>query len=305
MGIITSGSFAKALYPGVSKWWGEAYDEWAVEYTDLFETHTSKRAFEEDVQFTGLGLAAIKREGNAIVYDSMRQGYVTRYVPVNYGLGFIITKEMVSDDLYNVIGKKRSRFLAFSLRQTKEIVGGNVYNRCTSGTYLGADGKSLLNTGHVNYTGGTYSNTLSVGADLSEAALEQAGIAIAKTTNDRGLKISLRSEKLILPVDLEYEAERILGSPYRVGTADNDVNALRSTGKFPKGVTLNHYLTDTNAWFIKTNLREDGLKYYSREGVKFAVDGEFDTENAKFKATERYAFGWTDPRAIYGSVGAS
>ncbi len=305
MGIITSGSFAKALYPGVSKWWGEAYDEWAVEYTDLFDKNTTKRAYEEDVQFTGLGLAAIKREGNSIVYDSMTQGFVTRYVPVNYGLGFIITSEMVKDDLYSIIGKKRSRFLAFSMRQTKEVVGANVYNRAGNATYSGADGVSLLSGSHVNFTGGTFANQLSTAADLSEAALEQACIDIGKTTNDRGLKISLRSECLVLPIELEFEADRILSSPYRVGTADNDVNSLRAKGKFPKGVKLNHYLTDTNAWFIKTNLREDGLKYYSREGVKFAVDGEFDTENAKFKATERYAFGWTDPRAIFGSLGSS
>ena len=304
MGIVTSGSFSKALYPGVSKWWGQAYDEWSVEYTDLFESNSSKRAYEEDVQFTGLGLANVKREGASITYDSMSQGWVTRYVPVNYGLGFIITKEMVEDDLYGVIGRKRARFLAFSMRQTKEIVGANIYNRATSGTYTGADAVALLSTVHVNYTGGTFSNRPSVHADLAEASLEAACIAISKLQNDRGLRISLAADCLVIPTDLVFEAERILKSPYRVGTADNDVNALHALGKFPKGVKVNHYLSDTDAWFIRTNLREDGMKCYNRKGVSFGVDNEFDTENAKFKATERYAFGWTDPRGIFGSVGA-
>lgn len=304
MAIINSGSFAKALYPGVSKWWGQAYDEWDVEYSDLFEASSSRRAYEEDVQFTGLGLAAIKREGAAITFDSMTQGFLTRYVPVNYGLGFVITKEMVEDDLYGIVGKKRARFLAFSMRQTKEQVGANVYNRATNTAYTGGDGLELLSTAHLNYTGGTFANELTVAADLSEASLEQACIDIAKLENDRGLNISLAGDCLIVPVDLMFEAERILGTPYRVGTTDNDVNALRSMGKFPGGVKVNHYLTDTEAWFIRTNLREDGMKYISRKDVQFGVDNEFDTENAKFKATERYAFGWTDPRGLFGSPGA-
>jgi hypothetical protein len=304
MAVITSGSFAKALYPGVNSWWGQAYDEWAEEYTDLFNKVSSKRAYEEDVQFTGLGLAAIKREGDAVTFDSMQQGFLTRYVPVNYGLGFVITKEMVEDDLYGVIGKKRARSLAFSMRQTKEQVAANVYNRAFNPSFTGGDGVELLSAAHLNYTGGTFSNELATAADLSEAALEQSCIDIAKMENDRGLAISLSGDCLIVPVDLMFEAERILGSPYRVGTGDNDVNALRSMGKFPGGVKVNHYLTDTDAFFIRTNLREDGLKYVERKAVAFTVDNEFDTENAKFKATERYAFGWTDPRALYGSPGA-
>jgi len=211
---------------------------------------------------------------------------------------------MVEDDLYGIVGKKRARFLAFSMRQTKEQVAANVYNRATSNTYTGGDGVELLSTAHLNYTGGTFANELTVAADLSEASLEQACIDIAKLENDRGLNISLAGDCLIVPVDLMFEAERILGTPYRVGTSDNDVNALRSMGKFPGGVKVNHYLTDTDAWFIRTNLREDGMKYISRKDVQFGVDNEFDTENAKFKATERYAFGWTDPRGLFGSPGA-
>ena len=304
MAIITSSSFAKALFPGVSKWWGQAYDEWQPQYPHLFDEQSSRRAYEEDVQYTGLGLAAIKREGNSVTYDGMEQGWLTRYVPVVFALGFVITREMVEDDLYGVIGPKRAQSLAFSLRQTKEIAGANVYNRAFNASFLGGDGIELLSGVHKNFTGGTFANELATAADLSEASLEQACIDIAKLKNDRGLRISLAGECLIIPVDLMFEAERILGSPYRVGTSDNDISALHAMGKFPKGVKVNHYLTDADAWFIKTNLRSDGMKYINRREVQFAMDNEFDTENAKFKATERYAFGWTDPRCLFGSPGA-
>lgn len=304
MAIVTSSSFAKALFPGVSKWWGVAYDEWAAQHVDLFNEQNSRRAYEEDVQYTGLGLAAIKREGNSVSYDGMEQGFLTRYVPVVYALGFIITREMVEDDLYGVVGPKRARALAFSMRQTKEQVAANVYNRAFNSSFTGGDGVELLSTAHLNFTGGTFANKLTTDADLSEAALEQACIDIAKLKNDRGLRISLMGESLIIPVDLMFEAERILATPYRVSTSDNDINALHAMGKFPRGVKVNHYLTDLDAWFIRTNLREDGMKYINRRDVQFAMDNEFDTENAKFKATERYAFGWTDPRGLFGSQGA-
>jgi hypothetical protein len=302
--MIVSGSFAKDLYPGVRKWWGQAYDEYKTEYTELFESEKTTRAYEEYVQFTGLGLAAVKREGASVTYDDMRQGWVTRFIPVNYALGFAITREMVSDGISGVVGKKRARYLAFSLRQTKEIVGANVYNRATNTAYTMPDGQALLSTAHVNYTGGTFSNRLSTDSDLSEAALEQLCIDIAGATNDRGLKIALRPDKLCIPYQLEFEAERILGSPYRVGTADNDLNALKSLGKFPGGVCISHYFTDTDAFFVRTNLKDDGMVYFSREAARFDMDNEFDTENAKFKASERYSFGVGDPRALYGTSGA-
>ncbi len=302
--MIVSGSFAKDLYPGVRKWWGQAYDEYPVEYTMLFESETTSRAFEEYVQFTGLGLAAIKREGASITYDDMSQGWLTRFVPVNYGLGFVISKEMVEDGISGIVGKKRAKYLAFSLRQTKEIVGANIYNRAFNSAYTGPDAVSLLSTAHVNYTGGTFSNRLSTDADLSEAALEQMCIDIAGAQNDRGLKIALRPDKLLIPYQLEFEAERILGSSYRVGTADNDVNALRSLGKFPGGVGISHYFTDVDAWFCRTNVKDDGLVYFSRNKARFDMDNEFETENAKFKATERYTFGYGDPRTLWGTPGA-
>lgn len=302
--MITTGSFAKALYPGVSKWWGDAYNEWKPQWTELFDSYKTKRAYEEDVQTTGFGLAAVKPEGSGIAYDDSTQGFITRYNPVTYALGFVITKEMVEDDLYGVIGPKRAKALAFSMRQTKEQVAANVYNRAFNSTYAGGDGLELLSTAHVNYTGGTYANELTTAADLSEASLEQACIDIAKLKNDRGLNISLMGDCLIIPVDLMFEAHRILQTQFRVGTSDNDVSALYAMGKFPGGVKVNHYLTDTDAWFIRTNLRQDGLKYFSRREKQFTMDNEWETENAKFKATERYAFGWTDPRALFGSPGA-
>jgi hypothetical protein len=302
--MITTGSFAKALYPGVSTWWGQAYNEWSTQWTELFDQNKTRRAYEEDVQSTGFGLAAVKPEGSGITYDDTTQGFVTRYNPVVYGLGFVITREMVEDDLYGVIGPKRAKALAFSMRQTKEQVAANVYNRAFNGTYAGGDGLELLSGAHLNYNGGTYANELSVAADLSEASLEQACIDIAKLKNDRGLNISLMGECLIISVDQMFEAHRILQTQYRVGTSDNDVSALYAMGKFPGGVKVNHYLTDSDAWFIRTNLRQDGLKYFSRREKQFTMDNEWETENAKFKATERYSFGWTDPRALFGSPGA-
>lgn len=301
---ITSNSFAKALYPGVNAWYGKAYNEYSPEWVRLFETNQSNRAYEEDVGVTSFGLAQKKPEGQAISYDDESQAFLTRYAHVVYALGFIVTREAFEDDLYDVVGQRRAQGLAFSMRQTKEIVGANVYNRAFNSSFTGGDGVSLLNSAHPNFAGGSQSNILAVAADLSEASLEQACIDIAKWTNDRGLKISLMPRSLIVPVDLMFEAERILKTPYRVGTANNDINALDHMGKFPGGIVVNHYLTDTDAWFIRTNLSNDGLKHFQRRKMEFAIDNDFDTENAKFKASERYSFGWTDWRALYGSPGA-
>lgn len=303
MANIDSGSFAKALWPGINKWYGRAYDEHSVEYTELFETYSSRKQFEEDVGITSFGLAAVKPEGQAISYDVERQGFITRYTHVEYALGFIITRIMVEDDQYDVVASRRARALAFSMRQTKENVAANVYNRAFTASYTGGDGLEMCSAAHINVAGGTWANELSTSADLSEASLEQACIDIMKYTNDRGLKISVTPQKLIIPVDLAFEAERILKSPYRVGTADNDVNALNSMNKFPGGVVVNHYLTDADAWFLRTNA-PDGMKHFERRADEFAIDNDFDTDNAKYKAQARYSFGWTDPRGIFGSPGA-
>ena len=299
----TSSSFAKLLYPGLNKIYGKEYAEHTEEYTDLFDVYGSKRAYEEDLGITSFGLAQKKTEGNAIAYDDEEQAFLTRYRHVVYGLGFVITRELYEDDQYAVVGQRRSKSLAFSMRQTKEIIAANVYNRAFNSSYTGGDGSEMCATDHANFTGGTWANELTTAADLSEASLEQAGIDIMKMKNDRGLNINVMPQSLIIPVDLAYEAERILKSPYRVGTADNDINAIARMGMFPKGVKINHYLTDADAWFIRTNV-PDGLKFFNRRSMEFTIDNEFDTENAKYKSTERYSAGWTDPRAIFGSPGA-
>ena len=298
---ITTGNFSKALWPGINAWYGKAYNEHKVEWTDLFDKYTSRRAWEEDVSVSGFGLAQIKGEGESVAYDSERQGFITRYTHVVYALGFIITREMVEDDLYDVVGQRKARGLAFSMRQTKETLAANVYNRAFSSTYTGGDGKELCATDHPNIAGGTYANELSTAADLSEAALEQACIDLMKFTNDRGLRISIMPQSLIVPVDLAFEADKIMKTEYEVGTANNTVNVVRS--RFPGGVKVNHYLTDTDAWFIRTNC-PDGMKYFERRGDNFAQDDDFDTENAKYKASFRCSFGWSDPRSVFGSPGA-
>lgn len=306
MSVITSSSFAKALWPGINSWYGKEYAEYPVEYTNLFETFSSSRAYEEDVGITSFGLAQVKPEGQGISYDSESQAFITRYSHVVYGLGFIVTREIFEDDQYDVVGQRRARGLAFSMRQTKEIVAANVYNRAFNASYTGADAVAMCSTAHPNFAGGTQSNRSSTDSALSEASLEQAIIDISKWTNDRGLRIQVIPQTLIIPVDLRFEAQRILNSPYRPGTSGatkNDINVLYAEDRFPGGIKTNHYLTSTTAWFLRTNVK-DSLKHFERRGMEFAIDNDFDTENAKFKATERYAFGWTDYRGIYGNAGA-
>jgi len=308
MGVITTSSFAKALWPGVNAWYGDAYNQYPVEWDKLFEKNTSRRAFEEDVGSSHFGLASVKNEGAPITYDSSRQGFTSRYNHVVYALGFIITREIVEDDQYDVVGKQKAQSLAFSMRQTKEIVAANVYNRAFNTSYTGGDGATLIacaaggSASAPNIAGGTYTNGPTVAVDLSEAALEQACIDIASFTNDRGLKIAVRPQTLIIPKELMFEAKRILQTDGRVGTDLNDLNAIKTMGLIPQ-VVVNHYLTDTDAWFIRTDVK-NGLKYFERRADEFGMDEDFDTENAKYKATARYSFGWTDRRAIYGSPGA-
>lgn len=302
MSIINSGSFSKALWPGVNAWYGKAYDEYETEYDQLFDKFTSQKAFEEDVGISSFGLAVNKPEGAGISYDSERQAFTTRYQHAVFALGFVITREMMEDDQYDVVGQRKAQGLAFSMRQTKEVIGANVYNRAFNSSYTGGDGKELISNAHVNIKGGTWSNTLSTAADLSEAALEQAAIDIAGFTNDAGLLIAVRPDSLIIPRQLMFEAKRILGSDGRVGTDNNDLNAVKAMGLIPK-VQVNHFLTDPDAWFIRTNIPH-GMKYFERRADQFDMDNDWDTENAKFKATARYSFGWTDARGLYGSAGA-
>ena len=301
-GVITTSSFAKALWPGVNAWYGKAYNDYTTEWDQLFEKNTSRKAYEEDVGLSSFGLAVIKGEGAPIQYDTERQGFTTRYSHVVYALGFIVTREIFEDDQYDVVGQKKAKALARSMRQTKEIIGANVYNRAFNTSYTGGDGKALLVSDHANVTGGTWSNVLATAADLSEAALEQAAIDIYAFRDDRGLLIAAKPKCLIIPSASQFEAKRILGSDGRVGTDNNDLNAIKTMGIIPE-VKVNHYLTDSDAWFIRTDV-QDSMKYFERRGDAFEMDNDFDTENAKFKATARYSFGWTDPRGLYGSAGA-
>lgn len=302
MSVITTSSFAKALWPGVNAWYGKSYKDYPDEWKSLgFEMNTSKKAYEEDVGLSSFGLASVKTEGGSIAYDSERQGFTTRYNHVVYALGFVITREIYEDDQYDVVGKKKANALARSMKQTKEIVAANIFNRATTSGYTGGDGVTLLNASHPNVAGGTWSNMPTTAADLSEAALEQAFIDIAAFRDDRGLLIAAKPKKLVIAPANTFEAKRILGSDGRVGTDNNDLNAIKTMGIIPE-FTVNHYLTDSDQWTIVTDVM-DGLKYFERRGDAFEMDNDFDTENAKFKATARYSFGWSDPRCVYGSVG--
>ncbi len=303
MAVISTGSLAKALWPGVNSWFGLAYNEYPLEHGEIFTLERSEKNFEEDVNVNGFGLARVKQEGANIGYDDMAQAFLKRYVHVTYALGFIVTREQIEDNLYMKLAEQRSKALAFSMRQTKENVAANVLNRAFSNSYTGADGIELCSTAHLLSKGGTFSNRMATDADLSEAALEQCCIDIMKLKNDAGLNISIMPRKLIIPVDLAFEAERILKSELQNDSANNALNALRAKGVLPEGVAINHYLTDTDAFFLKTNC-PDGMKQFQRRDVQMENDTDFDSENVKYKATERYVFGWTDARGIYGSQGA-
>lgn len=301
-GIITTASHPKALWPGIKAWWGQVYDEHATEYDKLFDSDTSSQNYEEDVQLTGFGLAPRKPEGSGVQYDSEIQGFTTRYTHIAYALGYIVTKEELDDNLYEQVSRRRAAALAMSFRQTKENVGANIYNRAFNSSYTGGDGVSLCNTAHPNVSGGTFANKPLVDADLSEASLEDALIAIMGFQNDRGLLINVMPRSLVVARQNWYNANRILKSTYTPGSADNSINVLKATNALPEGIVMNHYLTSPNAWFVRTNI-QNGLKYYSRVGIQFDQDNDFDTMNAKAKGYERYSFGWTDPRAIYGVNG--
>jgi len=302
MSVITTGNHPRALWPGIHEWWGRKYDEWPEEFSTLFEMETSDKKYEETVEATGFGLAPVKGEGSATQYDSETQGTVNRYTNVAYALGYIVTREELDDNLYEVVSKQRSQALAFSMRQTKENVSANVYNRGFNSSYTFGDGKELLATDHPTVDG-TQSNELATAADLSEASLEDLCIQIMNAKNSRGLDISLMPQRLIIPTNLTFIAERIMKSTLQNDTANNAINALRSKGMLPEGIFVSHYLTDTDAWFVRTNAPA-GMTGFNRVGIEFTQDNDFDTENAKAKCYERYVFGVSDWRGLYGSPGA-
>jgi hypothetical protein len=279
------------------------YSEHPTEYSQIFDMKSSSMAYEEDVQITGFGLATIKTEGAATAYEGHTQGWTKRYTHVAYSKGYIVTREELDDNLYKSRSFKRGKMLAFSFRTTKEIVGANVLNRAFNSSYLGGDGKELLASDHPSLAG-NWSNELATPADLSEASLEELLTDIMEAKNDKGLPIAIRGRTLIVPPALAFTAERILKSSLQNDTANNAVNAIRSMGALPGGCIVNHYLTDPDAWFIKTDC-PDGLLGFNRTGFEFSQDNDFDTMNAKAKGYERYVFGWTDPRGVYGSEGAA
>ena len=303
-GVIMTSNHPKALWPGVKGFWGRTYQDHVTEYTDLFDTDTSDKAYEEFVQITGFGLAPVKPQGKAAEYDSETQGPTTRFVHVAYALGYIVTHEELKDNLYMDVSKTRASSNARAFRQTKERVCANIYNRAFSGSYLGADGKALCATDHPNTSGGTFSNKPAVDADLSEAALEDMLIQIMQATDDRGLLINLMPKSLHIAAANWFNANRILRSTYQTGNANNDINVLNATNALPMGVKLNHYFTSPKAWFVRTNISKGkGLIFLQREAMSFERDNDFNTKNALALGYERYSCGIVDPRAIYGTEG--
>ncbi len=302
-GIITTGSHPKALWPGVHAFWGQVYNEHATEYTDLYEILSSEKAYEEDVQITGFGLAPVKPEGGSIIYDSETQGPVQRYTHIAYALGYKVTFEELRDNLYEVVSMRRAKANAFSINQTIENIAASVYNDAFTGNvFLFGDGVRLCSTAHVNTTGGTYSNELSPSADLTEAALEDICIQAMGLQTDRGLLINIQPQSLHISRQEWFNANRILKSVMQPGTANNDINVLKATNAFPGGVKMNHYFTSAHAWFVRTNC-PNGMQLYWRDKPMFDQDNDFDTKNAKAATYMRLSMGATDPRGILGSNG--
>ena len=302
-GVINTGTHPKLLWPGIHAIWGQVYDQHPKEYPDLYEELSSGKAYEQDVQVTGFGLAPVKGQGAPVQYDSEAQGFITTYSHVAYGLGYIVTFEELQDNLYKEVSTRRAKANAFSMSQTVETVGAFLYNNAFSSTYYTtADGQPIISASHVNATGGTFSNALTPGADLSEASLEDICIQIAQATNDRGLKISLMPQSLHIAPAEWFNANRILKSVLQSDTANNNINVLKATNAFPKGIKVNHYFTNPYAWFVRTNC-PNGMQMFWRNRVMFDQDNDFDTKNAKAASYMRFSVGITDPRGIYGSNG--
>ena len=300
---MTRQQFSKQLQDGLNTVFGMEYDSFPTSYDKIFKTSSSQKAYEEDVLMVGFGGAVEKSEGGAISYDSGQEAWVSRYQHSTIALAFAITEEAVEDGRYGDIGQKYSRALARSMRYTKEVRGASVLNNATSGSYVGGDGVALLSTSHPLTGGGLLANKPTTDADLSEEALEDAMIAIDGFVDDRGIPIMVKAERLIIPRQSQFIAHRILKSVGQSGTANNDTNALKDMGALPGGMDVNVYLSDSDAWYLITNA-SDGLKHFVRRKLKRGTEGDFETGNMRYKASERYSFGWTDYRGIYGSTGA-
>ncbi len=299
---ITTGTHPKALWPGVKAFFGKSYKEKPMVCDMVFSKMTSDKSYEEVVEETGFGLAPQKAEGASVSYDTDAQGYVTRFTNVTYGLGAIITREAIEDNQYESVATRKASKLARSMRQTKENVHANVLNRGYTAGYTGGDGVVLFSASHPSLNG-NQSNTMAVAADLSEAALEDLLIMIRQATDSRGLRIQLEGQKLVVPPALSFEATRIMSSVNQSGTANNDINAMKALGLLPGGVVIWDYLSDSDAFFVVTDAPE-GLMSFQRRALALTQDNDFDTENARMKATERYSVGWGDWRGVYASPGA-
>jgi len=303
---ISRAQLAKELEPGLNSLFGMSYDSYSREYEEIFAIEDSQRAFEEEVLVTGFGGAPVKTEGQGVQFDNASESYTARYTHDTIALAFSLTEEAVEDNLYDSLGKRYVKALARSMANTKEVKGADVLNNAFSSSFAGGDGKALIATDHPLAGGGTAANRATTMADLNETSLEDALIDISTFTDDRGLTISVQATKLVVPPQLVFVADRILESTLRVGTADNDINAIRNTGVLPGGYTVNHYLTDPDAFFLLTTVTEmgEGLKMFQRTAMETSMEPDFSTGNLRYKARERYSFGFSDWRGIYGSQGA-
>ena len=301
---ISRSQLVKELEPGLNALFGLEYNRYENEHAEIFASEASDRAFEEEVMLSGFGSAPVKEEGASVTFDQATESFTARYTHETIAMAFAITEEAIEDNLYDRLAARYTRALARSMANTKQVKAANVLNNAFDSSYTGGDGVELCSAVHPIATGGTFANELATAADLSETSMEQSLIDIAAFVDERGLKIAMQGAKLIIPKELQFTAERILQTPQRVGTADNDINAMASMGMIPMGYRVNHYLTDTDAFFIMTDA-PNGMKQFVRSPIKTAIEGDFDTGNVRFKARERYSFGFSDPRGIFGSPGAA
>jgi len=301
---ISRSQLVKELEPGLNALFGLEYNRYDNEHAEIFTSESSDRAFEEEVMLTGFAGAAIKQEGAGVQFDQASEAYTSRYTHNTIALAFAITEEAIEDNLYDRLASRYTRALARSMSQTKQTIAANILNNGFDSAYTGGDGVQLLASNHPLANGSTFSNILATAADLNETSLEQSLIDIAGFVDERGLKIALQGKKLIIPKELQFTAERVLRSPLRTSTSDNDINAMLNMGMVPEGYRVNHFLTDTDAFFVLTDA-PNGLKNFVRSPIKTAIEGDFDTGNVRFKARERYSFGWSDARGIFGTPGAA
>ena len=308
---ISRAQLLKELLPGLNALFGLEYARYGEEHKEIYETESSDRSFEEETKLAGFAAAPLKSEGAAIAYDNAQEAFTARYNHVTIALGFSLTEEAVEDNLYDSLSARYTKALARSMANTKQVRAANVLNNGFNGAFLGGDNVSLFGTNaaaavvnHPLVSGGTNSNRPAVGVDLSEAALEAAVIQIAAWTDERGLLIAAKPRRLVIPPALQFVATRLLDTQLRVGTADNDLNALRNNGAIPDGYSVNHFLTDANAFFLTTDV-PNGMKHFERTPLTTSMDGDFDTGNVRYKARERYSFGWSDPLGMWGSPGST